>query len=182
LTPEITSQFTDYFHQVMVIARKMAKRLGDHVDIEDLYQEGCLGLIDAANKFDVNRGIAFGTYANIRVSGAMLDAVRSWDWSTKSLREDGIAVEQMSIEIMTGDSDIKSLWQSYLPSSYEIAEYRIDIMSAFECLDHQARDVLTAYYIKGESSRKVGKSNGVSKTWVMKIIETSIRDMRNWVK
>lgn len=35
-----------------------------HIDIEDLYQQGCLGVISAWQKFDDTKNIAFITYAN----------------------------------------------------------------------------------------------------------------------
>lgn len=54
------------------IRRKWGKSLKYH-DFEDLVQEGVLGLVDAANKYNPNKGTKFSTYANIRILGAALD-------------------------------------------------------------------------------------------------------------
>src|SRR6185312_1949949 len=48
--------------------------------IGDLVQDGVLGLIDAAHRFDADRGIKFETFAERRVRGAMIDALRRDAW------------------------------------------------------------------------------------------------------
>ncbi len=50
------------------------------IDIGDLVQDGVIGLIDAANRFDADRGIKFETFAERRVRGAMIDALRKDAW------------------------------------------------------------------------------------------------------
>jgi RNA polymerase sigma factor FliA len=50
------------------------------IDIGDLVQDGVLGLIDAAHRFDEDRGIKFETFAERRVRGAMIDALRRDAW------------------------------------------------------------------------------------------------------
>ena len=50
------------------------------IDIGDLVQDGVLGLIDAAHRFDEDRGIKFETFAERRVRGAMIDALRREAW------------------------------------------------------------------------------------------------------
>lgn len=46
------------------------------MEYEDLVSYGFMGLIDAANKFDVNRGVKFSTYASIRISSYIIDEIR----------------------------------------------------------------------------------------------------------
>ena len=50
------------------------------IDVGDLVQDGVLGLIDAAHRFDADRGIKFETFAERRVRGAMIDALRKDAW------------------------------------------------------------------------------------------------------
>ena len=50
------------------------------IDVGDLVQDGVLGLIDAAHRFDEARGIKFETFAERRVRGAMIDALRRDAW------------------------------------------------------------------------------------------------------
>jgi RNA polymerase sigma factor for flagellar operon FliA len=58
----------------------MASTMPHSIDLGDLVQDGVLGLIDAANRFDEGRGIKFETFAERRVRGAMIDALRRDAW------------------------------------------------------------------------------------------------------
>src|SRR5258705_9947486 len=65
---------------VEALARRMAASMPNSIDIGDLVQDGMLGLIDAAHRFDADRGIKFETFAERRVRGAMIDALRRDAW------------------------------------------------------------------------------------------------------
>ena len=65
---------------VEALARRMAASMPNSIDIGDLVQDGVLGLIDAAHRFDAARGIKFETFAERRVRGAMIDALRRDAW------------------------------------------------------------------------------------------------------
>lgn len=68
-------------------ALRLHSRLPSHVELNDLIHYGILGLIDAVDKFDVNRGVKFKTYAELRVRGAILDGLRELDWVPRSYRK-----------------------------------------------------------------------------------------------
>jgi len=65
---------------VEALARRMAASMPNSVDVGDLVQDGVLGLIDASHRFDEGRGIKFETFAERRVRGAMIDALRRDAW------------------------------------------------------------------------------------------------------
>jgi RNA polymerase sigma factor FliA len=65
---------------VEALARRMAASMPHSIDAGDLVQDGVLGLIDAAHRFDADRGIKFETFAERRVRGAMIDALRKDAW------------------------------------------------------------------------------------------------------
>ncbi|HMD35528.1 MAG TPA: FliA/WhiG family RNA polymerase sigma factor [Vicinamibacterales bacterium] len=65
---------------VEALARRMAATMPNSIDIGDLVQDGVLGLIDAAHRFDEGRGIKFETFAERRVRGAIIDALRKDAW------------------------------------------------------------------------------------------------------
>src|SRR5215212_8821282 len=50
------------------------------IELGDLVQDGMIGLIDAACRYDEARGIKFETFAERRVRGAMIDALRRDAW------------------------------------------------------------------------------------------------------
>src|SRR3989304_992489 len=62
------------------LARRVAAAMPHSIDIGDLVQDGVIGLIDAANRFDEARGIKFETFAERRIRGAMIDALRRGAW------------------------------------------------------------------------------------------------------
>ena len=61
---------------VEALARRLASGMPHSIDLSDLVQDGMIGLIDAAHRFDESRGIKFETFAERRVRGAMIDALR----------------------------------------------------------------------------------------------------------
>jgi RNA polymerase sigma factor for flagellar operon FliA len=62
------------------LARRVAATMPHSIDIGDLVQDGVIGLIDAAQRFDEGRGIKFETFAERRIRGAMIDALRKDAW------------------------------------------------------------------------------------------------------
>ncbi len=65
---------------VEALARRMAASMPHSIDVGDLVQDGVIGLIDAAHRFDEERGIKFETFAERRIRGAMIDALRKDAW------------------------------------------------------------------------------------------------------
>lgn len=67
---------TDHLDYVAHIANRLARRLPDWVDGENLQSAGVVGLIEAAQSFDESRGVVFKTYSYPRIRGAMIDEIR----------------------------------------------------------------------------------------------------------
>jgi RNA polymerase sigma factor for flagellar operon FliA len=55
---------------------RLLAQLPPGVDVDNLVSAGTLGLVEAANKFDPERGVKFESFAAWRVRGAMLDELR----------------------------------------------------------------------------------------------------------
>ena len=91
----------DHLPIVRFIARRIHERLPQHVSIDDLFSAGVVGLMDAFSKFDPAKQVQFRSYAQFRIRGAILDSLRTLDWSPRELRRKGRAVEQ-SIQTLTG--------------------------------------------------------------------------------
>lgn len=68
-------------------ARKLARASGAGPERGDLISAGVQGLIQAATTFDPGRGHAFSTLAVTRIRGAMLDELRRWDHTPRSVRK-----------------------------------------------------------------------------------------------
>jgi RNA polymerase sigma factor FliA len=100
LSPDQEKLMIEHLPIVRFIARRIHERLPQHVPIEDLYSAGVVGLLDAFGKFDPAKQVQFRSYAQFRIRGAILDSLRTLDWSPRELRRKGRAVEQ-AIQTLT---------------------------------------------------------------------------------
>ena len=76
------------------IAYHLMARLPSSVQVDDLVQNGMIGLLDAIDRFEAGMGAQFETYAAQRVRGAMLDGLRENDWLPRSLRREFRQIEK----------------------------------------------------------------------------------------
>src|SRR5271165_705642 len=86
--------------QVYHIAVRIHERLPKHVPLEDLVQEGVLGLMAALNGFDHSKQVQFQTYARFRIRGAILDSLRKLDWASRPLRAKGRRITSAVAELI----------------------------------------------------------------------------------
>jgi RNA polymerase sigma factor for flagellar operon FliA len=100
LTPEQEQVLLEHLPMVRFLARRIHERLPQHVDIEDLVSAGVVGLMDAFSKFNPAKRVQFRSYAQFRIRGAILDSLRTLDWSPRELRRKGRAVES-AIQVLT---------------------------------------------------------------------------------
>ncbi len=76
------------------VLKNVAAAVPGHVDREDLFEVGVLGLIDAVERFDPTREVRFSTYATLRIRGAILDAMRNADWLPRSMRKEVTSMDE----------------------------------------------------------------------------------------
>jgi RNA polymerase sigma factor for flagellar operon FliA len=79
---------------VRFVAQRIHRRLPQHIEFDDLYSAGLVGLMQASAKFDPSKKIKFASFANFRVRGAILDSLRISDWAPRELRQKGRAIQQ----------------------------------------------------------------------------------------
>ena len=92
--PERDRILLEQLPTVRYLARRIHERLPQHVELDDLISAGMVGLIDAYTKFDHSKHVQFKSYAQFRIRGAILDSLRTLDWSPRELRRKGRAVEE----------------------------------------------------------------------------------------
>jgi len=78
---------TQYTPLVRRLALQLIAKLPASVELDDLIQVGMIGLLDAASRYQDDRGAKFETYASQRIRGAMLDELRANDWVSRDLRK-----------------------------------------------------------------------------------------------
>jgi RNA polymerase sigma factor FliA len=74
--PEVLARFNDTLELVEIVARQVGRAIGTGIELGDLLSFGREGLLEAARRYDPERGVPFRAYANFRVRGAMIDGVR----------------------------------------------------------------------------------------------------------
>jgi RNA polymerase sigma factor FliA len=89
----------DYMNLVKYVASKVGQGLPQNVEQSDLVSYGTFGLIDAIERFDLDRGFKFETFAISRIRGAMLDELRGMDWVPRSVRAKARAVDNAAQEL-----------------------------------------------------------------------------------
>lgn len=75
-----------YMPVVEYHARCLRARMPGTVELGDLIGAGVFGLVDAIHAFDLNLGVQFQTFSELRIRGSMLDAMRQADWVPRSRR------------------------------------------------------------------------------------------------
>lgn len=88
-----------YAPLVKYVAGKISIGLPKSIDISDLISYGIFGLIDAIEKFDIDRKIKFETYAIPRIKGAIYDELRNQDWIPRSIRTRAKQIEKTYVEL-----------------------------------------------------------------------------------
>ncbi|KPU28192.1 RNA polymerase sigma factor WhiG [Caloranaerobacter sp. TR13] len=89
----------EYVYLVKIVAGRLYNYYNGNIEFDDLLSYGVFGLIDAIEKFDINRGLKFETYAQIRIRGAIIDNLRKLDWIPRSLRKKAKALEEVVREL-----------------------------------------------------------------------------------
>ncbi len=131
-----------YLPLVKTVVGRLAMTLPSHVDIEDLYSAGLVGLLNALRNFDQNHGSSFETYARLRIRGSVFDELRKMDWVPRSIHDKARKIqaamgriEQAKGRAPTGDEMAAALNLS--PADYE--QWLKDVRPAtFICLDAAA--------------------------------------------
>lgn len=118
----------DHIPLVRYLVGKMTVQLPQHLDLQDLMSAAMIGLINAADRFDPERGVLFKTFAEQHVRGTILDELRSYDVLSRSMRDKykRLAKELRILEHQLGRN----------PTSEEVAEaLSITLEDYYQLLD-----------------------------------------------
>ena len=88
-----------YSPLVKYVAGRVGSGLPRSVDQNDLASYGLFGLIDAIDKFELERGFKFETYAIPRIKGAIIDELRAMDWVPRSIRFKAREIEKAHTDL-----------------------------------------------------------------------------------
>lgn len=95
-TDELVQQ---HLYLIQHVVNDMSARFPRHVERQELWNAGALGLVEAAQRFDPAAGIPFARFAAMRVRGAILDSTRSRDWASRSVRREARELDAADEEL-----------------------------------------------------------------------------------
>jgi len=140
-----------YLPLVKSNSERLAQRLPNEVEVDDLISAGIDGLRDALEMFDHGRGVKFETYCATRIRGAILDALRNRDWVPRLVRAraNQLAESRRQLEAKLGRA----------PNAEEMADHMGLSEVEYDRLMREAHAVavtsLNRHFSDGDSAREV---------------------------
>ena len=140
-----------YLPLVKSNSERLAQRLPNEVELDDLISAGIDGLRNALEMFDHGRGIKFETYCATRIRGAILDALRNRDWVPRLVRAraNQLAESRRQLEAKLGRA----------PNAEEMADHMGLSEAEYDRLMREAHAVavtsLNRHFSDGDSAREV---------------------------
>lgn len=166
-----------YFGLVVKIAKKRARHIPERssVLLGDLVTYGGIGLLQAIERFDLSRKMAFSTFAGKRVLGAMLDGLREMDDMPRTMRErnEAPAVWHTSAFEVEGETRTRSLLENRMSCCDPVSPMeRLDILRlVLQGLSYRERIIVTEHYCHGVSMHQIGQSLGINGSRVSQIMK-----------
>ena len=128
-----------YLPLVSSIAARLAMTLPEHVDQDDLYSAGLVGLLQALRNYDPTCGASFETYARTRVRGSMLDELRKMDWVPRTVHAKARKIQAVMAQLEQKLGQIPTEAQMARALDISLTEYGKLLNeirpAAFVCLD-----------------------------------------------
>ena len=138
------------------ISCDLFKQFHFRYDWQDLFQMGCVGLMEAVNKFDESKGYKFSSYAYMTIKGTILNFIICDSWYiAKGQRErlkNSYAPDPLDAQIDEKGNTVKNL----LPY-VEYGFSNVDVKMALNNLPINLRKIVILRYIKGLREREIAE-------------------------
>lgn len=161
-----------HWNLVPIVAKRLISRVPRCVTLDDLNSAGTLGLIQAVDRFDAKQGVAFKSYAQHRIFGAMLDYLRGDDPLSRAERtrirhtEADYAPTTISLDQFS-DSFPALATKGVAPQS-AIAD-RVDLSAARRSLTRRENYVVAMLFDRDRPAREVAEKLRVNESRVSQI-------------
>ena len=159
------------------MATRMARRLYlagiNATSREDLESAGLVGLIDAIDRYQPDRGVPFEAYAALRVRGAVLDELRA---ATGGRRNETLGAVSLDELLEDGDHRLPSVDETGPQRAVEELAARVE--SALRYLPQRQREVIARYYGQALSLCETGKTMGISEARACQLHGRAIASLR----
>lgn len=183
----------EWYPMVERIAHRTAVTYGlpNGVDTDDLVSSGVLGLAEAWDRYDPERGVAFEAYAIPRIKGSIIDAIRASDWVPRKARlrarETGAPVALLvSMDEKQGNGEGTSQADRLADTingepgnELVAAEGRRELMDGLNRLPERERMIVTLHYFERVALQDIAASLGVTESRVSQLHTRALRMLRD---
>jgi RNA polymerase sigma factor for flagellar operon FliA len=182
-------------HQGLVraVAWKIHRKVPSQVELDDLIAYGQIGLLEALQRFDRERGLKFATFAWHRVRGAILDGLSKMSWFDRIEFEKG-SYEQSPDTLAASQASGKrpcrgigrcELEEDLLPSGGKtpaaVAEHREAVaflMAVVADLPPREAGLLRGVFFEGRTLSESARRVGISTAWASRLQNRTLADLR----
>ena len=124
---------------VKSIVGRLAMTLPAHVEVDDLYSVGLVGLLNAIRNFNPNSGSSLETYARVRIRGAVFDELRRMDWVPRSIHSKAKKVQAKMQELEQRNGKVPTEVEMARALKLSLGDYRACLEeirpATYICLD-----------------------------------------------
>lgn len=161
-----------------VVKASFAKR-SITLDADDLASYGAIGVMAAIERFDPSLGLKFLTFAQTRIRGAMIDAVRQHDWvprAERRARADTPAV--LSADLAQEQVDVSA---ARADEAMSVLDCQEELAALLDSLTAKQRRVFQMHVIDGESDTRTAVAMRVTPAYVWRVRELAERRLRKFL-
>lgn len=205
LSPEAQRLVMSCQGLVRNLAWKLHRKVSRHIELDDLIGYGQVGLMEAARRFDLNRGLEFTTFAYHRIRGAILDGMSRMSWFNQAdyFRGRYESAASEALQSSEGETDMEALSDTatrlgVIHLFCQLAEGSVDpaeqdqtdpseaatrdelkglLVESLESLDSEARNLIQAIYFEGLTMEQAGNRAGYTKSWASRTHAKAIRTL-----
>jgi len=164
---------SQYAPLVKTIAGRMALRLPQHISQDDLKSSGLMGLLDAIDKYDPDKGVEFKSYAEFRIRGAIIDELRSMDWVPRSVRRN-------AKKLSDAYSRVENREMRPARDEEVAAELEVGIEDFFRLLEEvKGISIIHEYDVLNQGKRAISKTDEEEQISIMGIDITPLESLNH---
>ena len=171
-----------YAPLVKTIAGRLALKLPQHVSQDDLTSAGLMGLLDAIDRFDVEKGVEFKSYAEFRIKGAMIDELRSMDWVPRSVRRNAKILEEAYSRVESRvmrparDEEVAEELDLDISAFHRLLDEArgISIINEYEIINHNTNLVLDGTGALNSLAKNINPLESLNRAELVRIIAAAI--------
>jgi RNA polymerase sigma-B factor len=167
--------------EYLPLVRRLARRhVGRGESYEDLVQVGTIGLINAIDRFQLDRGVDLATFAIPTIDGEIKRHLRDRAWPIRiprRLQELDPSLRIRVAELVDGQNG-EFEGESALEHGYQLGEDRIALARGFRVLDARERLLLRLAYFDCLSQKQIARLVGISQIHVSRLTRRALAKLR----